>query len=127
MALRREDLGVIGYESDAAVLTFPTSAVRRRAARQRKVALARRRLAAGAAVVGLTFAFLLAGGPGGNSVASRSGAPRAVVVHSGDTLWDLAGRYAPDSVDPRAYVDAIQELNGLEGAPAAGMRLKLPR
>jgi hypothetical protein len=128
MALRREDLDrFVPREEDAAVLAFPTVAVRRRIARERRAALVRRRLAAGAVVVSLTAGFLLAGGPGSTSAASRPGTPKAVVVQPGDTLWALATRYAPDSVDPRAYVDAVQELNGLAGAPVAGMRLKLPR
>jgi nucleoid-associated protein YgaU len=130
MALRKEDLERdprIGGGPDADVYSFPTTTVRRRAARQRRVALARRRLAAGAVVVALAMGFLLAGGPGANSVASRPGTPRAVVVQAGDTLWDLAGRYAPENVDPRAYVDALEDLNGLSGAPGVGMRLKLPR
>lgn len=135
MALRREDVyaGFDGSISNrvvsrpADVVCFPTIAVRRRAARRRRVALARRRLAASAVVVVLAGGFLLAGGPGANAPASRPGAPKAVVLQAGDTLWDVAGRYAPDSVDTRAYVDALLEINHLQGAPSAGMRLKLPR
>ena len=130
MAVRREELDGWIYEvpsREASVYSFPSSAVRRRIARQRRVALARRRLAAVGVVIALVVGFMLASGPGGGAAASRPGTPRAITVHSGDTLWDLASRYAPDSVDPRAYVDAIQELNGLEGAPQTGARLKLPR
>jgi Tfp pilus assembly protein FimV len=49
------------------------------------------------------------------------------VLQAGDTLWDVAGKYAPQSVDTRAYVDALLEINHVTGAPSAGMRLKLPR
>jgi hypothetical protein len=49
------------------------------------------------------------------------------VIRSGDTLWEVAERYAPPSVDPRAYVNAIEDLNGLVGAPEVGTKLKLPR
>jgi hypothetical protein len=49
-----------------------------------------------------------------------------VVVQSGDTLWSLAERVAPEE-DPRAVVDAIVELNGLDSVDLApGMELQLP-
>jgi hypothetical protein len=48
-------------------------------------------------------------------------------MRSGQTLWDLAERYAPTSTDPRAYVDQVLELNHLSGVPAAGVRVRLPR
>jgi hypothetical protein len=49
------------------------------------------------------------------------------VVHSGDTLWGIAERYAPDGIDKRAYVDALADLNELSGVPRAGQRIVLPR
>jgi hypothetical protein len=65
---------------------------------------------------------------GGTAPASKSSAPRAVVVRPGQTLWDLADRYAPEGVDPRAYVDAVVQINHLEGRPpAAGERIRLPK
>ena len=115
MALRREDLP----ERDAAVYRFPSGPRRRMRLRyiRRRMTLA----AIALAVVGLV---LLGGGRGPES---RPGAPRAVVVRSGETLWAIAGRYAPRDMDPRAYVDAMVRLNGLRGTPQAGMRLRLPR
>jgi hypothetical protein len=51
-----------------------------------------------------------------------------VVVEPGQTLWDLADRYAPEGMDLRAYVDAVVGLNDLDGrAPFAGERLRLPK
>lgn len=34
-------------------------------------------------------------------------------VKSGDSLWAISGRYCPDSVDRREWVDEVQALNGL--------------
>jgi LysM domain len=49
-------------------------------------------------------------------------------VEPGQTLWDLADRYAPDGTDLRAYVDAVVGLNDLgTRAPVAGERIKLPK
>jgi LysM domain len=63
----------------------------------------------------------------GTTPASRPGAPRAVVVRAGDTLWEVAARWAPDGIDRRAYVDALIELNDLSGMPVAGQMILLPR
>lgn len=64
---------------------------------------------------------------GGTAPASKPGAPRTVVVRSGQTLWGLAGRYAPEGFDARAYVDAVVAINDLSGPPVVGQRLRLPR
>ena len=115
MALRKEDL----YDRDAAVYQFPA-----RAGRARR----RRSLVRGGAltvVLGLVVGIVMAAG--GGAPGSRPGAPRAVVVHSGETLWSIAGRYAENGADPRAYVDAVMRLNHLRAGPQEGMRLRLPR
>lgn len=127
MALRQEDLGV---RTEAVVYRFPTERVeireqrRRLAARRRRVSRQRRLAIVGTTVV-MIAGFLLATGPSGTATASRHDAPKAVVMRSGDTLWDLAERYAPAEVDPRAYVDAVLELNG-GIPPQAGARIVLP-
>lgn len=125
MAMVREEL-VEG--PDAVVLPFPNRAVGRlRPDSARRRAVAGRRIVLGVMVLLLTAALVLATGPGGVAPASRSGAPARVTIGAGETVWDLAERYAPDGIDRRAYVDAILELNGLQGAPLAGERLKLPK
>jgi len=75
----------------------------------------------------LVAAMVLATGPGGAAVASRPGTPARITVAQGETVWDLAERYAPDGIDRRAYVASILELNRLDGMPLAGQRLKLPK
>jgi Tfp pilus assembly protein FimV len=117
MALRIEELESQG----ARVYAFPTARVRARAR-----ARVRRRRAGGATVVIAVVAMTLMGT--GTAPASKSSAPRAVVVRAGETLWDVAERYAPAGLDPRAYVDAVVELNDLGGRmPAAGERIRLPK
>jgi nucleoid-associated protein YgaU len=119
MALREQDFEVPA----AALYRFPVERAHARARRAR-MAARRRRTGLAAVVVAVVAATLLAGG---TAPASRPGAPRAVVVEAGDTLWGIAERYAPDGIDTRAYVDAVIELNDLDGAPVAGRRLILPR
>ena len=49
-----------------------------------------------------------------------------VVVQPGDTLWSIAQEVAPEE-DPRAVVDAIVDLNGLEDVDLLpGAELQLP-
>jgi nucleoid-associated protein YgaU len=120
VAVRQEDLLV----REALVYRFPSHMLHARRAHRRMVA--RRRLTLGVVTVVMAIAFLVAGGPEGTATASKAGAPRTVTVHQGDTLWGLAERYAPDSVDPRAYVAALGSLNSLRGPIHPGMRLKLP-
>jgi hypothetical protein len=113
----------------AVVLRFPSYALRRRAAARRR-ALALRRTAAALALLAVLVLVLLGGG-GGSGTASAGSAPalgpHAVVIRPGQTIWDLAERYAPATMDPRAYVDQVLDMNHLSGAPAAGMSIRLPR
>jgi LysM domain len=49
-----------------------------------------------------------------------------VVVHPGETLWQIAERLAP-AKDPRVMVHRIEELNGLTGAAVTvGQSLYVP-
>lgn len=52
-----------------------------------------------------------------------------VQVRAGDTLWEFAGRFAPDS-DPQRVVERIVEINGLVGSavtPGAALEVPLER
>ncbi len=120
MAIREEELLV----REAVVYRFPSEAVRGRQART-AVLRGRRRLLSAAAVV-VSVALLTAWTPAG-PVTAAGRTPGRVVVGPGDTLWDIAEAHAPESMDPRAYIDELQELNGLAGQVRAGMTLRLPR
>lgn len=137
MAVRIEDLAgpaaLAPAPTGAIVYKFPTQEVRLAAARERALqrrrhrAQIRRRRAGLALVAVVTVAVsLLAGGPDASAPASSPKAPRAVVIQPGETLWDIAERYGTDGIDPRAYVDAIGQLNELEGPLMAGARIRLP-
>jgi len=123
MAIRREELHT---GAPGRVLRFPTERAAARFRRQ-KVVEGRRRLAllVAAATVIVGVAFGAAMGPTG--VTSRADAPATIVLQPGDTLWGVAIDFADSSVDPRAYVDELQDLNDIEGAPRAGMQVTLPR
>jgi hypothetical protein len=47
--------------------------------------------------------------------AARHAVPATITVRSGDSLWSIATRAAPDR-DPRAEVAELQQLNHLSGA-----------
>ncbi len=124
MAIRREDLVA---ERDAVILRFPNRLLEARLARRRRMQVRRRRTVLVATALALVALFLLATGPSGSAPASDPGAPKAITIHAGDTLWSVAEAYAPEGMDLRVYVDAVEELNDLEGGLQTGMRLKLPR
>lgn len=49
-----------------------------------------------------------------------------VTVYSGESLWQIAQRVAPNT-DPRDFIDAIMQVNALKSANvSAGQRLVLP-
>jgi hypothetical protein len=124
MALRSEELG---FGPDAAVLAFPTALVRARARRRARVLMIRRRVVSLSVVMVVMAGVLLSGGVGNSTPTSIPGAPHRVTIRAGTTLWDVAERYAPATIDPRVYVDALIELNELSGPLPVGTRLKLPR
>lgn len=119
MAVRSEDL-TLG--PPAVVYRFPAAA-RARRRRIRRQMMFRRRVTL--ATIALVVVATLAGG-GVADTAPQAQGRRAVRVQPGDTLWGIAGRFAPPDSDVRAYVDALIELNGLEGGLQAGVRLRLP-
>jgi nucleoid-associated protein YgaU len=77
----------------------------------------------GAVALGAWIAPYVGGGDGGLRLAGGS----SVVVESGDTVWSIAGEVAGNEQDVRVVVDAIEELNDLEGsAVVPGQVLRLP-
>jgi LysM domain len=123
MAVRREEMWV---RPDAQVLDFPVRVARARARRAQRTFLFRR------VMVGLV-AFALVGAIVGVSaagqgaeVASRPDAPASVTVQPGETLWEIAERYAPPGSDVRSYVSELVELNGGSELVYAGTDLQLP-
>jgi LysM domain len=96
-------------------------------ARTRMVARRRRLVVAVVASCALTAALVLGGGARGSAPASLPGAPRVVIVRPGETLWDVAERYADPAVDRRAYVDALTRRNDLHGVLQPSARIRLPR
>jgi hypothetical protein len=121
MAVRVEELQ--GHQVSGRVYRFPTARIRRR----NRLRVVRRRIALATLLVAFIVAFMLATGPSGVAPASVSHAPRGVVVHAGQTLWDVARRYARPGTDPRGYVQSILDLNHLSAPPAAGTHIRLPR
>lgn len=71
-----------------------------------------------AVVLLLLVAFAVTGLLGAISAEAELQDPVAghVVVPPGGTLWEVAVDSAPDGVDPRAHLEAIRDLNGLEGS-----------
>lgn len=65
--------------------------------------------------------------PAASSGETHSVAGQTVVVASGETLWDIASRVAPDE-DPRIVIAQIVELNSLQdaGSVRVGQRLDVP-
>ncbi|WP_243232606.1 LysM peptidoglycan-binding domain-containing protein [Microbacterium sp. CIAB417] len=101
----------------------PAAATRLRlTARGRRVLLA---LAALPLAIGLAFAALSGGSAyaGGDEVTASF---ETVTVMPGDTLWSIAEDVAP-GVDPREVVDALRQLNLLDGGVLmVGEELAIP-
>jgi Tfp pilus assembly protein FimV len=78
----------------------------------------------GAVVLGWLVAPL---GGGADDGRLQLAGERSVVVEAGDTVWSIAGEVAGADQDVRTVVDAIEELNDLEGSVLVpGQVLELP-
>jgi LysM repeat protein len=80
-----------------------------------------------AALVGVAALIL---GPTATPAAASSSTSHAalttITVRSGETLWSIANRVAPNT-DPRETVTALREVNNLDtGYVYAGQRLIVP-
>ena len=120
MAVRKEDLQGVRR---AEVIAFPTHTARARVASARRRFLLRGAFVSILVVAG-TLGVVRASASSTESIASAPDAPSAVVLRPGETLWDVAERWAPTGADPRAYVDALIEQNGI--GVRSGQRVILP-
>ena len=120
MALRSED---VLPASEALVLRFPIEIVRRRA--QDQVEIRRRRLALAAVGLAVVVATIIGTGPSGVAPADAGRSPKSVTVRTGETLWEIAVRYAPSQIDPRAYLDVLVRANG-SATVVPGQKISLP-
>lgn len=85
----------------------------------RHPAAVRRRRALVSLLAGLT---IVVAAVGGRALASPTEeAPTPVAGHAtiapGETLWDVAVANAPAGTDPRAYLEQLRRLNGIDDAP----------
>jgi nucleoid-associated protein YgaU len=71
--------------------------------------------------------FALIGSPAVSTGEAHHAAKHTVVIHGGETLWDLAGRIAPGE-DPRVVISDIVDLNNLSdaGSIRVGQKLYVP-
>ena len=82
-------------------------------------------LALGGAVALGAWLAPIVGGDGTGDLRLAGGS--SVVVQEGDTVWSIAGELAGSEQDVRVVVDAIEELNDLEGSVVVpGRVLELP-
>jgi hypothetical protein len=81
----------------------------------------------GAVLVLVALAFLLTVGLGRVGAEAELADPVGghAVVEPGGSLWAIAVDTAPQGVDPRAHLDAIRDLNGIEGSDVAAWTVVL--
>jgi cell division protein YceG involved in septum cleavage len=52
---------------------------------------------------------------------------QTVEIKSGDTLWNIAGQYAPENMDIRKAVYQLEKLNGISATELMpGMEIQIP-
>jgi hypothetical protein len=81
-----------------------------------RTTLRRRRLVAVVTLLALSILLTVAIGRVGAQAELADPVAGHAVVTPGDTLWDVAVDTAPDGVDPREQLAAIQGLNGLDSS-----------
>jgi len=81
--------------------------------------LRRRRLVVVVALLAFTTLLTMSIGRVGASAELADPVAGHAVVAPGDTLWEVAVDTAPNGVDPREQLAAIQDLNGLDGSALA--------
>lgn len=64
-------------------------------------------------IVLLVFAFLILSIAERPTMARVEWEEKTYRVQRGDSLWEISGKYCPDSVDRREWIDEVQNLNGL--------------
>jgi hypothetical protein len=81
-------------------------------------------------VLAMLAALVVVLGSAGRSTEAAGHGPRTqpvtVTVQTGETLWQLASRVAPET-DPRLVIAEIERLNTLSGSTVyAGQQLRVP-
>ena len=75
-------------------------------------------------IVFLAFGFLVLSLVGQSSMDRVEWVEEVYRVQSGDSLWEISGKYCPDNVDRREWIDEVQARNGLTSSFIyAGQRL----
>ena len=103
-----------------------TAPPHRRPAATRRPAPAPVRLTRRGRIV-VVLAVLALASPAVSTGQTHHTAAHTVVIRGGETLWDLAGRIAPDE-DPRVVISDIVDLNNLSdaGSIRVGQELYVP-
>lgn len=77
--------------------------------------------------VALLVSALVSAAAGASEVPSPAESPAAVVVRTGDTLWELSRRHAPEGAHTMEYAQVIADHNGVRpGRLVPGTVLTLP-
>lgn len=102
-----------------------TAASHRPARSQRRSLHLRRRLAVSLGLA--VMVLVLTAGIGGLGAQAQLEDPVAgsVVIAPGETLWDVAVASAPEGVDARRQLEAIRQLNGIEGSQVRAWQVVL--
>jgi hypothetical protein len=85
-----------------------------------------RRLVRAVVILALSFVISILGITGSFAGSAPGAALEFVTVQSGDSLWELADKYAP-SQDPRDWIARVITLNDLETVELTpGQQIALP-